>query len=152
MGTESEQESLASANLAEALKEGESGASENSAFWVDEDVRDVVTFLESIDPSYEETQEHAVLKYRQKSESLKQAVEDGNVSKMQHGVGFVENRKEEQEALPLVVDVLNRGGATVYIWGGQEAGKTHTATWLMDKALKFSNIKTAVFQSLLRVF
>ena len=134
MGTESEQESLASANLAEVLRDGEARASENSAFWDDDEVREVVTFLESLGVGYEETEEHGVLEYRQRTESFKKAVDGGNVSKMQHGVGWLDNSEvSTDDGMSRLKPYLRQEACIVAIVGPPNSGKTNTALYLGDE-------------------
>lgn len=142
MGNE-EQESIASANLAEMLQEDDANASTNAAFWEDSEVREVVSFLEAVHPDYEDTEQHRVLSYRQRTESFNAAVEEGKVSKMQHGVGWLDNSElSSEDGISRLKPYLKQNACIVAIVGPPNSGKTNTALYLADEWSKSTGGRT----------
>jgi len=136
--TEDRQKTIASAKLREHLKrETDAEASEDAAMYVDEDVAEVVGFLDSVSESFRRSSTRATISHRQGNEFVRKVVADGNVSGMQHVAGYVDNRMSQKEAIPYLVDQLRVGGSTVYLWGSQGSGKTHTSLWFVDLVDKF---------------
>ena len=125
----SEQEAYAAANLRERLKDidlSDSAEAFAHAGLVQDERRQAVLNLLAMasDGDIQDTQAYRDLVQPAGTETITDAVKQGNVSQMQYAVGLVDHSQDGQDAKARVARMLSREGCIGLVLGPPGAGKT----------------------------
>lgn len=131
-----EQQATVAARLKEKLEndaeEGDPEVSPDAGGFADADVRDAVSWWETVDPEFRGSEREERIKYRQKTKSVNEAVKDGEVARMQHQIGWIDNTEDTNDGVARLMPYLSRDAFIGAVVAEPENGKTNATLWVAD--------------------
>jgi len=130
------QQATVAARLKEKLEneadEGTPEASPDAGGFADDEVREAVAWWETVDEEFLSSERRERITYRQRSKSINEAVKEGEVARMQHQIGWVNNTEETNDGVARLMPFLSRDAFIAAVTAPPENGKTNASLWVAD--------------------
>ena len=128
------QQAIVSARAREHLESAgeDAEAPADAGLFADGDVRDAVAYLDAVAPAFADSDRREVIRRRQATKFVNVAVEEGNVSAMQHVTGYVDNTEGTNDGVARLMPYLSQDAFIGAVTAPPENGKTNLSLWIAD--------------------